>query len=336
MKYSLAALVVALALGTSASTAAAMPPAGYDTLTRLFEDWRNFERPPLRDGAPDYTAATFARRHAELPAWRARLAAIDTAGWPVEAQVDLRLVGAEMNGFDFYVRVLKPWQRDPAFYQTVWDEQSDTPAHEGSEHHAIIDVWSFEFPLSGESEAKLASALADIPPQNAQARENLPGNARDLWVTGAGTIRKQVESLDALAKRTEGSGRTLRRAIAAARESTVQFADWLDAEAPKKDGPSGIGREHYTWGLQNVHLVPMTWEQEVTLLQRELARTHASLKAEEERNRGLPALPAIQTPEEYQRRANEAVTRFLAFLEQRKLYPMRANLDPALRAQLGE
>jgi hypothetical protein len=336
MKYSLAALVVALALGTSASTAAAMPPAGYDTLTRLFEDWRNFERPPLRDGAPDYTAATFARRHAELPAWRARLAAIDTAGWPVEAQVDLRLVGAEMNGFDFYVRVLKPWQRDPAFYQTVWDEQSDTPAHEGSEHHAIIDVWSFEFPLSGESEAKLASALAVIPPLNAQARVNLTGNARDLWVTGAGTIRKQVDSLDALAKRTEGSGRTLRRAIAAARESTVQFADWLDAEAPKKDGPSGIGREHYTWGLQNVHLVPMTWEQEVTLLQRELARTHASLKAEEERNRGLPALPAIQTPEEYQRRANEAVTRFLAFLEQRKLYPMRANLDPALRAQLGE
>ncbi len=98
---------------------------------KLFEDWRTFERPPLRDGAPDYTAATFARRHAELPAWQARLAAIDTAAWPVEARVDHRLVAAEMNGFDFYVRVLKPWERDPAFYLTVWDEQSDTPAHEG-------------------------------------------------------------------------------------------------------------------------------------------------------------------------------------------------------------
>lgn len=334
MKNTLAALT--LALLATAAAAEAPAPAGYDTLVRLFEEWRAFERPPFRNRVPDYTAATFARRHAELPAWQARLAAIDTAGWPVEARVDHRLVGAEMNGFDFYVRVLQPWARDPAFYQTIWDEQSDTPAHEGSEHHAIIDVWTYEFPLSPDAEAKLASALEVIPALNEQARVNLTGNARDLWVTGAGTIRKQVDSLDALAKRTEGSGPGLRRAIAAARESTVQFADWLDAEAPKKNGPSGIGREHYTWSLQNVHLVPMTWEQEVELLRRELARTHASLKAEEERNRGLPAMPVIQTPEEYERRANEAVSRYLAFLRDRRLYPMRDNMDPALRAKLGE
>jgi len=334
MRNSLAAL--ALALAVSGAAAEVPGTAGHDTLVRLFEEWRAFERPPLRDGAPDYTAATFARRHAELPAWKARLAAIDTTGWPVEARVDHRLVSAEMNGFDFYVRVLKPWERDPAFYQTVWDEQSDTPSHEGTEHHAIIDVWTYGFPLSRESEAKLAAALAVIPPLHEQAMGNLTGNARDLWVTGAGTIRKQVDSLDALAKRTEGNGLALRQAIAAARESTVRFADWLDAAAPGKDGPSGIGREHYTWSLQNVHLVPMTWEQEVTLLQRELARTHASLKAEEERNRGLPALPVIQTPEEYDRRANQAVTRFLDFLRERKLYPMRDNMDPALRAKIGE
>ena len=330
------AAALALALAATSAPAESPAPVGYDALARLFAEWRDFERPPLRDGAPDYTSATFARRHAELPAWQARLAAIDDSGWPVEARVDHRLIGAEMNGFDFYVRVLRPWGRDPAFYQTIWDEQSDTPAHEGSEHHAIIDVWTYEFPLSRAAETKLASALEVIPALNEQARANLTGNARDLWVTGAGTIRKQVDSLDALAKRTEGGGPRLRRAIAAARESTVRFADWLDAEAPKKNGPSGIGREHYTWSLQNVHLVPMTWEQEVELLRRELARTHASLEAEEERNRGLPAMPVIQTPEEYERRANEAVTRYLAFLRDRKLYPMRDNMDPALRAKLGE
>jgi hypothetical protein len=331
----LAPALVLSALAVPAALAGDARPAGYDALTSLFEEWRAFERPPLRDGAPDYTAATFARRHAELPAWQARLAAIDTAGWPAEARVDHRLIAAEMNGFDFYVRVLKPWERDPAFYQTVWDEQSDTPAHEGPEHHAIVDVWTYTFPLTREAEARLAAALAVIPPLHEQARANLTGNARDLWVTGAGTMRKQIDSLDALAKRTEGSGRALKRAIAAARESTVQFVDWLDAEAPKKDGPSGIGRENYSWALQNVYLVPMTWEQEVELLRRELARTHASLKAEEERNRGLPQMPVIQTPEEFERRANEAVTRFIAFLRDRKLYPMRDNMDPALRAQIS-
>ena len=332
----LAPMAAVLALAAQGAVAAAPAPAGYDALVELFEDWRAFERAPTKDGAPDYTAATFARRHAELAEYRKRLEAIDTRQWPVEAQVDARLVGAEMNGFDFHVRVLRPWERDPAFYQTVWDEQSDTPAHEGTEHHAIIDVWKFEFPLSPEAEARLAQALAVIPPLNEQARGNLTGNARDLWVTGAGTIRKQVESLDALAKKTAGSGAALQNAIRAARAATVAFADWLDAQAPSKTGPSGVGKENYTWSLQKVHLLPITWDEEVMLLKRELARTHAALKLEEERNRGLPELPVIQTPEEYQRRANEAVTRYLEFLERKKLYPMRANMDPALRERLGE
>src|SRR5688572_33119125 len=168
----LAAFAILLPAASSAESAAV---AGYDRLVELFEAWRAFERPPLKDGAPDYTAGTFARRHEELGEYRRRLAAIDMQDWPVEARIDHRLVGAEMNGFDFYVRVLKPWERDPAFYQTVWNEQSDTPAHEGSEHHAIIDVWKYSFPLSAESEAKLAVALAVVPPLNEQAKANLTG-----------------------------------------------------------------------------------------------------------------------------------------------------------------
>ncbi len=307
----------------------------YAGLLQLHRDWREFEQPPLLDGAPDYRPATFARRHAALAGFRGRLAAIDAARWPVEQRVDVEILRAEMNGFDFYARVLKPWERDPAWYLVVWDAQSDTPAHEGPTIHCALEVWTYEFPLSREAAARLVRELEVIPPLYRQARQNLSGNAHDLWVTGAGTIRQQVASLDALEKRTAGGGARLARAIRSARQATVQFADWLDAEAPNKTGPSGIGRDHYTWSLQNVHLVPMTWEQEVELLKNELARSHAALKLEEERNRSLPELPVIQSPEEYERRANEAVTRFLKFLDERKLYPMRANMDPALRAQRG-
>ena len=190
---------------------------------KLFQDWRAFERPPMRDGAPDYTAATFARRLQELAAYRQRLDAIDTTGWPVEARVDHALVRAEMNGFDFYARVLQPWARDPAFYMSVWNEQSDTPAHEGAEHHGSVELWTYEYPLSPEAEKKLAGELAIVPPLLAQAEGNLTGNARDLWITGAGTMRGQIDSLDALAKKTAGSGRALKKAIQAARESTVRF-----------------------------------------------------------------------------------------------------------------
>ncbi|MEX1993888.1 MAG: DUF885 family protein [Steroidobacteraceae bacterium] len=330
------ALLTALALAGPAAAADAKLNDGYDRLLALYQGWRAFERPPFVNGAPDYSAATFARRHQELGAWRARLAAIDTTGWTIEQRVDHELLRAEMNGLDFYIRALQPWARDPAFYQSIWNDQSDTPAHEGSEHHGIVELWMYEYPLAKAAGAKLAQELAIVPPLLAQAEQNLTGNARDLWVTGAGTMQKQVDSLDALAKKTAGSGKALQRAIAAARAATVKFVAWLEQQTPSKTGPSGIGKENYTWSLQHVHLVPMTWEEEVTLLQRELARTHAGLKLEEERDKHLPPLPVIQHDVEYQRRANDAVTRFLDYLRSRDMYPMRANMDPALRAQMGE
>ncbi len=328
--------LAAIAAVAQAGAAEAPTAPGYDGLVGLFEEWRAFEHPPLKDGAPDYTAATTSRRLHELAAWRGRLEAIDSSHWPLEAQVDKTLVRAEMNGFDFYARVLQPWARDPAYYMSVWTEQSDTPAHEGTIHHDIVELWTYEFPLSREAEAKLARELAIVPPLLAQARDNLTGNAHDLWVTGTGTMRGQVTALDELAEKTAGNGRALKDAIRKAREATVAFVEWLDAQAPSKTGPSGVGKENYSWSLKNVHLVPMTWDEEVDLLKRELARAHAALKLEEARNNGLPELPVIQTPEEYQRRGNEAVTRFLDFLRKRDLYPMRDNMDPALRAKVGE
>ena len=330
-----AAVLAAFALAVPAAHAGAAAATGYDALAGLFAEWRAFEHPPLRDGAPDYSAATFERRHAELKSYRDRLEAIDTKDWPVEARVDQALVRAEMNGFDFYVRVLQPWARDPAFYLTVWPEQSDTPAHEGTVHHDVVELWTYAFPLSRPDEAKLAKELAVVPPLLAQARGNLTGNAHDLWVTGAGTMRGQVATLDDLAARTAKNGRALRKAIRDAREATVAFVAWLDEQAPSKTGPSGIGRDNYDWMLRNVYLIPLTWQEEVDLLKRELARAHASLELEEARNAGLPELQVIQTPEEYQRRGNEAITRFIDFLRKRDLYPMRDSMDPALRAKIG-
>nr|AGC71563.1 hypothetical protein [uncultured bacterium A1Q1_fos_517] len=331
-------LAVFLALASTPAVGAspgASPSASYADLLTLFADWRAFERPPLRDGAPDYSAATVARRHAELAGYRARLEALDVSTWPVEQRVDLELVRAEMNGFDFDARVLQPWARDPAFYATLWTGQSDTPSHEGPVPAGICELWTYTFPLSAADEAKLAAELRPIPAFLAQARTNLTGNARDLWTTGIGTVQQQVADLADLERRVAANGPELRAAVAAARRATEEFVRWLEAEAPSKTGPSGIGKENYTWNLRHVHLVPMSWEEEVALLQRELARAHAALKLEEERNRALPPLVAAADDAEYQRRADLAVTKLLAFVRDRDLYSMRDYLEPALRAHLG-
>ncbi len=246
----------------------------------------------MKDGAPDYTAATLARKATRLKTFQTRLAAIDPSSWPVDQQVDHALAGAVMNGLDFDLRVLQPWARDPAFYQSVWTEQSDTPAHEGPTHHALVELWTYTFPLSAADQSKLAAQLRGIPPLLTQARANLTGNARDLWITGTGTMQQQVTDLDALAKRVPNAAPELTAAITAARAATIDFVTWLERQASSKKGPSGIGKEHYNWNLRNVHLVPLTWDDEVAILKRELARAHASLKLEEHRNRHLPPLTA--------------------------------------------
>ncbi len=307
----------------------------YEDLVGLFSDWRAFEAPTMREGAPDYTAATLARKHEKLKGYQARLGQIDPAAWPVGQQIDHQLVRAEMNGLDFYIRVLKPWERDPAFYATLWTAQSDTPAHEGPTHHGVVELWTYSFPLNAASEAKLAQELSIVPPLLTQARTNLVGNARDLWVAGIKNLRDQATNLQELEGRVPKAGPALRNAIRSAHQATTQFVAWLEQQAPAKNGPSGIGKENYTWSLQNVHLVPMTWEDEVRLLEHELARAHASLKLEEQRNRDRPPLKEIANDEEFQRRGNEAVTRFMTFLQKNDVMQIKANMDPALRAQIG-
>ncbi|WP_201240599.1 DUF885 family protein [Rhodothalassium salexigens] len=344
----LAALALALpgltapAQETAPKTDQATPPPyapkdmpAYDELVALFEEWRAFETPPWRDGAPDYTAATTARRHDALKAFQARLAALDVSAWPVAAQVDYHLVRAEMNGMEFNIRVLQPWARDPAFYQSVWTYQSDTPAHEGPTHHHLVELWTYDFPLDDAAADKLARALGVIPPLLAQARQNLTGNARDLWLAGTQTLRDQSATLAALAERVGEAPAALAKAVADARAATDAFVVWLEDQADTKTGPSGIGKDHYTWALRNVHLIPMTWDDEVQLLKRELSRAHTTFRLERLRNRDLPPLDAASDPADYAARAEAAVDRYLGYLDSHDVLSVQPYMRPALMAHTG-
>jgi len=329
----LAACVVIVMAGTMSNAEA---QSNYDELRVLFSDWREFESPPLLDGAPDYTPAQFAARQDDYLALRARLEAFKTNEWPIPQQVDWHIVRAEMNGYDFNRRVLKPWARDPAFYNTIWTYRSDVPGHEGPTHHALVELWTYDFPLTDAEQQRLVAELSTIPPLMKQARSNLTGNARDLWVTGIRDIRAQRDALDELDTMLgDSASDELADIINQSRIATKELIAWLEAEAESKTGPSGIGKENYTWYQQNVHLVPLTWDDEVRLLKRELARAWSSLKLEEQRNRNLPPMVAASTPEQYDAMANEAVERIMGFLEEKDVVTVTDYMEPALRAQVG-
>lgn len=309
----------------------------YQDLVALFKEWRTFEKPPLIDGTPDYTEETFENREPRFKELKASLQAIDTANWPVENKVDWRIVLAEMNGYDFNHRILKPWARDPAFYKSVWTYRSDVPAHEGPTHHATTELWTYTFPLSTDERQKLLKDLYVIPPLNTQAKKNLTGNARDLWVAGIREIENQTADLEELKRNAHiQNDAELIEVIDEAISSTNDFAKWLKGKAKTKTGPSGIGKENYTWYQQNVHLVPLSWEDEVMILKRELARAWTSLKLEEHRNRNLPELIAADSPEAYNKMADEAAKSLIDFLDKQEIVTVKPYFEPALREHLGE
>ncbi len=55
----------------------------YEDLLTLFADWREFESPPMLDGAPDYTVEQFSARQPDYDTLRARLESFDIDDWPV-------------------------------------------------------------------------------------------------------------------------------------------------------------------------------------------------------------------------------------------------------------
>jgi hypothetical protein len=307
----------------------------YENLLQLGKELRNLERLSLPNGVPDYRPASIAQIQTTLAQYRTRHAQIDTTGWSISQKVDYVLLWAEMNALDFNCRVLKPWERDPAYYGLLFSDQSDTPDHEGPTSFAAIELWQYIFPLAPTEAKKLTTQLKVIPPLLEQARGNLTGKARDLWKVGIDNMKDQVLMLDDLAKKTAQNGKELKEALAQAKTATLKFITWLEQELPNKTEASGIGKENYNWHLQNVLLTTLTWEDEVALLNRELARSYASLQMERERNRNLPELQAYSSVEEYRQKTDLAAREMMDFLKNKKIMPVKAYMEPELRKHLG-
>ncbi|MGE5109000.1 MAG: DUF885 family protein [Sphingobacteriales bacterium] len=308
----------------------------YQSLLQLFKELRMLERASLPNGVPDYRQQTIVKTQQTLQQYKTRHSKIDTSGWALDEKVDYVLLLAEMNALDYNCRILKPWVRDPSFYAIIFGEQSDVPAHEGPTSFAAIDIWNYSFPLSADDEKKLTAQLNIIPPLYEQAKINLTGNARDLWSAGIEDMKYQITLLDDLSAKTSNNSQSLKDAILNAKKAGEKFITWLEKELPKKNGPSGIGKENYTWHLRNVLMVPYSWEEEVTLLNRELTRAYASLQLERERNHTIPELKAYSNEQEFKEGTDLHIKKIMAFLKQKEILPVKDYMEPGLRKHIGE
>jgi hypothetical protein len=305
--------------------------AGYESLIQLFKEFRNFQKPKIANGVPDYSKAAMEKQKREFPDFQKRLAAITPRTWPVAHRVDYEIVRAEMNGLEFDHRVLRPWSRDPCFYAVITTSGPDVPAREGPEIYGALCLTDFPFPLSGDKKAEFRDKLKAIPAILAQAKINLTEDARDLWRLGIRQKKEESAVLDDLAARLAKLHPDLAPVAEGAKSAVDGFRDWLEQKSRAMTAPSGIGIAEFNWYMKNVHLVPYTWQEQYSIVQRELERALSYLKLEEHRNLRLPPLERPSSKEELQRRLKEGVETYMNFLRRDEIFTvpdyMRLNTE---------
>jgi uncharacterized protein (DUF885 family) len=287
------------------------------------------------NGVPDFTPKAVAEQRRGLTAIQGRLAAIDPSGWPVSQQVDYHLVRAEMNGMEFDHRVLKPWARNPIFYEVVQASDSDVPGREGPARPLAIQLWTYRSPLTPQQVAQLSADLRAIPEWLEQGRRNLVENARDLFFLGARVKKDESETLAALATRLGTEHPALVADVERAKTAVEEFGTWLALRSKGMAKRSGVGVAEYDWYMKHVHLEPYTWRDQLVIVQRELARARTHLELAANRDRDLPKLEMVATEEDYRKRYREAVREFITFLRDRQVFTVPDYYEPALLAREG-
>lgn len=290
----------------------------YSDLVALFKEFRELQKPKMQNGVPDYTASAMAEQRLALKRFQKRLMAMDTREWSVPHQAEFHLVRAEMNGLEFYHRVLKPWSRDPGFYL-----QSQAGA--GPTRYGFLRVREIPIPSKDMDEFRIK--LRAVPEIFEQAKVNLTEGATDLVLLALHYMDEEKEIYRRLSALLDKYHPELvadaQRALAAVENYEV----WLKENQGKMTAPAGVGVDSYNWWLKHVHLLPYTWDECMDIVMHEDYRMMTILELERNRNRHLPELKPVQTQREHRRRRDQALRFVMEFLKDEDILTIPDYLD---------
>lgn len=311
-------LVMALML-CSCKMALAADSSGYASLLDLYGEFRELAVPTYRNDVPDYSAMAMKEQSTRLGALRKRLDAIDDSLWPIPQRVDYMLLLAEMRGMDFMHRIMRPWERDPAFY-------SSTNLGFGPKMHGAMAIPAL--PLDAEQRDALATKLAAVPELYRQARLNLTDPRGDLARLGVVQKRIEVNVFRRLGTDLAGDDGELSVLAMQAAAAADEFLAWLSEIEATLPAHGGVGKDEYNWYLRKVMLFPYDWESLMTLGEREYQRSMVFLKLEEHKNRSIDMIEPARSMVEFERRREEADAELLAFLRDEDVMTVPDYLKP--------
>ena len=151
----------------------------YHSLIDLFEEFREYIKPKVINGLPDFTTAAMEKQYSCLKLLQERLRNIQISDWDIPKQVDYHVVRAEMNGVEFDHRVLKQWSRDPGFYNLTDGIYPRLLVH----HSRSLSDWGLyepAVPLSTKDQEDFKVKLKAVSKLFNQAKINLTDAVPEL------------------------------------------------------------------------------------------------------------------------------------------------------------
>lgn len=276
--------------------ATSTPASNSDQLQELADDfwtWRaqnqpvssddipRIERPP--DWVPDWSREAIDRRRQELADFTKRRRNIDPKSWPIDQQVDYRLIGSALARVHFELDGICIHERNPGFYvdQTL----------------GLLFLSLLKPPPFDEARSRLIiNALRSFRQTVADGEENLSGKAIKPFALAA--IEKLIDIRARLTKLADELGPLLTAVSVSdlldatnnAITALEEFHEWLNAELAGMSEDTAVGREAYVYFLKQVALMPFTPEQLLVMGAYEWERSVAFETFEQTRNQGLPEL----------------------------------------------
>ncbi|HEY6233270.1 MAG TPA: DUF885 family protein [Pyrinomonadaceae bacterium] len=251
-------------------------PADLHKLAADYYNWRNQNFPVASSDAglhtwdnklTDYALSAVLMRRLQVKETLAKVRAMNTAGWSKDDRIDWLLFRSQLDGIDFFNRVIDFEKTDP---QTYVNECSN----------GIFSLLKKEYDTPRNRALAATARLKQMPFLIEQGKGNLTKPVQlyaKLAIDSARSIDSLFnDSLMTLAKDLSPAERNeLIKSRDAALVSIHGFADWLEKRLPGMVPFKPMGEENYNYLLKNVYLLPMDAKQVEMLGQAELARYRA-------------------------------------------------------------
>jgi uncharacterized protein (DUF885 family) len=251
-------------------------PADLQRVAADYYNWRNQNYPVASSDAglhtwdnklTDYSLSAVLMRRLHVKEVLGKLRAMPTANWSKDDRIDWLLFRSQLDGIDFFNRVIDFEETDP---QTYVNECSN----------GIFSLLKKEYDTPRNRALAATTRLKQMPFLIEQGKGNLTKPVRlyaQLAIDSARSIDSLfTDSLMTLAKDLSPAERNdLVKSRDAALVSIHGFADWLEKRLPGMVPFKPMGEEKYNYLLKNVYLLPLDAKQVDMLGQAELARYRA-------------------------------------------------------------